>query len=132
MKTALYAAILGLMQVSLTSYVVFGRWRYGVSLGDGGERDMRRRVRAHGNFTEIVPMSLILLYLAEQSVLSQQVMWIHVFGGAIVLGRVLHVVGMTRQRSVNRLRQTGMVLNLGVLSILPLWLLYGLRDQILP
>lgn len=78
MKTALYAAILGLMQVSLTSYVVFGRWRYGVSLGDGGERDMRRRVRAHGNFTEIVPMSLILLYLAEQSVLSQQVQWVHV------------------------------------------------------
>ena len=37
MITAWYAALLGLMQVSLTTYVVFGRWRYGVSLGDGDE-----------------------------------------------------------------------------------------------
>lgn len=130
MITAWYAALLGLMQVSLTTYVVFGRWRYGVSLGDGDERDMRRRIRAHGNFIEIVPMSLILLYLAEQHLLSQQALWVHIFGVMTVLGRVLHVIGMTRKRSVNKLRQAGMTLNLGALSILSLWLLYGVSQQL--
>ena len=131
MITALYAAILGLMHVSLTSYVVFGRWRYGVSLGDGAEKEMQRRIRAHGNFTETTPISLILLYFAEQHLFTQQEIWTHTFGLMMVIGRILHVVGMTRKRSVNRFRQVGMTLSLGAMSLLSLWLLYSTVTHLL-
>ena len=130
MITAFYAGILGVLHISLTSYVVFGRWRYSVSLGDGGEEDMRRRIRAHGNFIEVVPMSLILLYLAEQHLLEQRAPWVHSLGVMIVLGRLLHTIGITRKRSVNKLRQAGMTLNLGALTLLSLGLLYGAGERL--
>lgn len=123
MITVFYAAILGLIHASLTMYVVFGRWRYLVSLGDGDESGMQRRIRAHGNFTEIVPISLILLYLGEQHVFVQRASWVHAFGAMIVIGRLLHVIGITRKRSVNKLRQSGMVLNLSAITLLSIWML---------
>ena len=37
----------------------------GVGIGDGGDRDMNRAVRVHGNAAESVPVALLLLLLAE-------------------------------------------------------------------
>ena len=129
--TALYAALLGLIHTALTMYVVFGRWRYRVSLGDGDEKDMRRRIRAHGNFIETAPISLILLYLAERYVFIGQSSWVHAFGVMIVLGRLLHILGITRRRSVNKLRQTGMVLSMSAITLLSMWLLYQASVELL-
>ena len=135
MISAFYGALLGMLYVVLTLHVIFGRWKYKVSLGDGGEKELRRRIRAHGNFTENVPFTLVLLFLAESTQLSlfglENAVWIHLFGIALCLGRSLHALGFRHHRSVNLLRQIGMALSLTVSGCLALWLCIVLLPRIL-
>lgn len=64
-----YAALLALLLLALSMRVVDGRRRFGVNLGDGGNAAMQRRIRAHANFIEYVPLLLILLALLEAAAL---------------------------------------------------------------
>lgn len=125
MITALYTSILGILWLGLTMYVILGRWKYEVSLGDGGERDLNRRIRAHANFMETVPLAVILLWFGEMYVLIPHV--VHSMGIALVIGRILHAYGMLfRKRSTNRFRQMGMTLTMTVMGIASVWLSAGL------
>ena len=56
MITALYTSLLGMLWLGLTMYVILGRWKYEVSLGDGDEKDLNRRIRAHANFSQPPPL----------------------------------------------------------------------------
>ncbi len=86
--TTAYAAALGLLYVPLSFAVIRSRRRSGVSLGDGGQQELQRRVRAHANFAEYVPIVLILLLLAE---LGGAAPWrLHLSGASLLLGRCLH------------------------------------------
>ena len=125
MITALYTSILGILWLGLTMYVILGRWKYEVSLGDGGERDLNRRIRAHANFMETVPFALMLLWFGEMYVWTPHV--VHSMGIALVVGRILHAYGMLfRKRSTNRFRQMGMTLTMTVMGIASVWLSAGL------
>jgi len=110
--TPIYAAIFALMLVGLASYVIKMRYKHRVSLGDGGNKDMLKAIRAHGNFIEYVPMSLILMGMLELNGESTTVL--HAFGGALLVGRVLHAPGLNF-KGTSKLRQIGMVLTFGVL-----------------
>ena len=130
MITALYTSLLGILWLGLTMYVILGRWKYEVSLGDGGEKDLNRRIRAHANFMETVPFAVILLWFGEMYVLIPHV--VHSMGIALVIGRTLHAYGMLcRKHSTNRFRQTGMTLTMTVMGINALWLFVGLIDGLL-
>ena len=59
--TSLFAALLALMLFTLTMTVIVTRMTTKTDLGDGDNPAMFRRIRAHGNFVEYVPMGLILL-----------------------------------------------------------------------
>ncbi len=49
---------------------------------------MLRRVRAHANFSEYVPLVLVLMGLLE---ISGTATWIvHAIGGSLLMGRLLH------------------------------------------
>ena len=63
--TALYAALLGLMQIALQQLVGRERLRVDVSLGDGSDPKLREAMRRHGNFLEQVPLTLLMLALLE-------------------------------------------------------------------
>ena len=63
--TALLASLLGLMYVWLAVKVVMLRRYHRVSIGGAGHNDLEMAIRAHGNFSEYVPISLILLACAE-------------------------------------------------------------------
>ena len=63
--TPIYAGLLTLVFVALSVRVIGGRRMAGVGLGDGGNRLLLRKTRAHGNFAEYVPFALILMALAE-------------------------------------------------------------------
>ena len=65
-----------------------GRGTAKVSLGDGGDPMLIRRIRGMGNFVEYVPLALILLGLAEANGASAIALWI--CGGSLVVGRLLH------------------------------------------
>ncbi len=112
--TALYAGILALVLVGLSLYVVRGRWANKVSVGDGGNADMLKRMRAHANFIEYVPIALIGLYLLE--VTRHSVYLLHVLGIALVVARLMHPFGMVR-KSPNPFRAGGAVITLCILIV---------------
>lgn len=125
MVSALYAALLALIQVALTMNVVRYRMAQSVSLGtERGNSELMRAVRAHGNFIEIVPISLILLMLGD---LQGAPHWcLHSLGILIVVGRAFHIYAILKcPNSVGLPRGIGMVMNLFSLilgALLNLWL----------
>ena len=59
------AAVFGLLHVIFTLRVGNYRFKSKISLGDGGDLELRNRVRAHGNFIENVPIALLLILLND-------------------------------------------------------------------
>jgi uncharacterized membrane protein YecN with MAPEG domain len=122
MITIIYAALLGLLYVGLTLFVVHGRWTYKIGLGDGNNSAMQRRIRMHGNFAEYVPLALILLLLIDYAEYPGII--VHGLGIALVVGRIAHAVGIHESPNFTIQRFIGMVLTLGMIlvsSILLLW-----------
>ncbi len=87
--TLLYGGLLALWFFILSVRVIQGRFGAGSpSLGDGGNPVMLRRIRAHANFAEYVPLVLVLMGFLE---ISGAAAWqLHVIGAALLLGRLLH------------------------------------------
>lgn len=92
MITGLYAALLGLIFLALSHYVIAGRKRYGVALGEGGNDDLAVRVRIHGNFAESVPIALILMMLVEMQ--GAPLLSLHAMGLVLITGRIAHIAGL--------------------------------------
>lgn len=90
--TALYAALNVLLTVGLGLNVSRLRGKYKVFRGDGGHAELLSAIRAHGNNVEHVPLALILLLVAE--LCGGQSVALHVFGGALFVGRLAHALGM--------------------------------------
>ena len=91
--TGLYGGCLGLLLVVLSIRVVRMRDRFKTGIGSGGEPELARAIRVHGNFVEYVPLSLILLATLE---IQGAAVWVlHFFGAALLLGRVLHAWGLS-------------------------------------
>ncbi|MGB8314792.1 MAG: MAPEG family protein [Aestuariivirga sp.] len=90
--TSAYAAILGLVAIFLSFHVIQLRAKSGVSLLDGGNTALKERIRQHGNFTEYVPLALILMGFAEAGGATST--WLHVIGGILVVSRLIHPFGI--------------------------------------
>ncbi|MAZ04590.1 MAG: hypothetical protein CMN56_15760 [Sneathiella sp.] len=121
--TPIFAALLGLIFFFLSLRTSLVRRRAKVSLGDGGNTELQMAIRAHGNFIEYVPISLLLMAFLEMRTVSIYV--IIVLGVMLVAGRCCHAIGISRANASFRLRQIGAVLSLLVLLIASLWLLYS-------
>lgn len=111
--TALYGGILGLIYFVLTINVIRYRFSLQVDLGDGGHKSLNRAIRAHANFAEYVPLTLLLIGLAE-ALLTRQFI-IHLLGGGLVLGRAAHGWGLARASGASPGRMIGMLLTMVVL-----------------
>ncbi len=104
--TPVYAGLLALLFVLLSTRVIRFRRTARVSLGDGGDEELRRRIRVHGNFIEYAPLTLVLMLLAE---LQGQPAWaIHLIGGLLVIGRTAHAYGVSQSPQILALRVVGM------------------------
>jgi hypothetical protein len=112
--TLFFAACCALMQCLLTVLVIRRRLKSGVYFLDGGDDPLLRRIRAHGNFAETVPMALLLMALLEFSGLGR--VWLIVFGVALLLGRVIHATSLLTNHATWS-RSLGMALTIGVISI---------------
>ena len=113
MITALYAGLLTILLFVLSIRVIGLRGNPAFSFiahGKGDEELLQRAIRAHGNFTEYVPMMLILLAFLELSDTSE--FKLHLLGGAFSLGRVMHGVCFGFMRSNMLLRVGGTALTL--------------------
>ena len=112
--TLFFAACCALMQCLLTVLVIRRRLKAGVYFLDGGDDPLLRRIRAHGNFAETAPITLLLMALLEFSGLGR--VWLIVFGVALLLGRVIHATSLLTNHAAWS-RSLGMALTIGVISI---------------
>lgn len=90
--TILYAGILGVMSIVLSSFAGSLRGKLKISVGDNGNPDLLLAVRRHANFTEYVPLALILIGCLEVNGVSATT--IHAMGASLVVARVFHAVGL--------------------------------------
>ena len=116
-----YAAALALMYVALSAVVIRTRRHAGVALGFGSDETLQRRIRMHGNFAEYVPLTLLLLALAELG--GATPFSLHILGVTLVAGRLLHAWGVSQ--AAGHLRVAGMAATLTALSLTALLLLVG-------
>lgn len=120
--TGLYAALLALLIIGLAVRVMLLRRNTSIGLGDGGNRTLACAVRAHGNAIEYAPIGLILLLVLE---LNQTLpLLLHVFGIALVLGRVVHALGLSATPGTSAGRLIGAGLTLLVLLAMALMLIW--------
>jgi len=90
--TALYASLLALLVILLALVTVKLRRSLRVGMGDGGNRDLQRAIRAHGNATEYIPLFLILLAVYEAN--QGGALTLHIVGAVFFISRVLHAWGL--------------------------------------
>ena len=121
--TALYASLVGLLLIFLSSRVVRWRRQLSVGLGDGGEEDLLRAQRVQANFIEYVPIALILLAAAESQGLTG---WsLHTGGAILVVARLLHAWGLSKSSGRTFGRFWGTLLTWVVILALSLANIYG-------
>ena len=102
----IYAAIFAVMLVALSLRVAKTRGDVRVAIGDGGNIVLRRAIRVQGNFTEYVPMALILFTFVEMQGWPRWL--VHGFCLVLLAARALHAYGIAQEPEDIRLRATGM------------------------
>jgi len=98
-----------------------------ISVGDGGNEALVRRMRAHSNFTEYTPFFLILLGLVELAVGSS--LWLWAVGGLYILVRLLHAFGMDGRTRLRMIGILGTMLILFGLAVYALVIPYLAKPQ---
>lgn len=116
--TLLVASLHVLLYIVLTVRVVLLRRSTRIGVGSGGDPAMALRVRVHGNFAEYVPLALLMLALLELCAVPAALLW--TFGLALLLGRVLHAIGLGGSAGYSFGRFSGALLTLVVLLAMAL------------
>lgn len=86
--SAVFIGVFAVLQVPLTVLVGYRRARTGVQFFDGGDAVLLRRMRAHGNYTETVPIVLLAMLAAELTGAPAWLLWVG--GMSLLVGRVMH------------------------------------------
>ena len=111
----LYIGLAAILLIVLSGRVMQLRYRHRVGLGDGGQPDLVRAIRVQANFVEYVPVALLLLLCVD---LVGDPKWIvHVLGILLLVGRVLHAYGLSRNSNESFGRASGTVLTLVVIVV---------------
>ena len=86
--TALFIGVFVLLQIPLTVMVGYRRAQTGIQFFDGGDQILLRRMRAHGNYTETVPIVLLAMAAAELTGAPAWLLWTG--GLSLLVGRLMH------------------------------------------
>jgi uncharacterized membrane protein YecN with MAPEG domain len=107
---ALWAGLNLLILLVLSLLVVRQRQRHKVVFGDGGgdAPDLARAIRAFGNAAEYIPTGVA--GLGVLALAGGRAFEIYLIGFVLVLGRLAHAVGLSREAGASKLRSAGMVL----------------------
>ncbi|RYC29982.1 glutathione S-transferase [Lichenibacterium minor] len=124
--TAAFAAVLALVYAGLTVWVMLSRTSKGTLQGDGGDAGLEKRVRAHGNFGEYVPLALVVIALLEggggSHGLVLTLLWL------LLIGRLLHPAGLFARPNTAQMfacRGGGMLATLAAIVVGAVALLLG-------
>jgi uncharacterized protein len=105
---SLYIAILIVMAVVLSANVAFRRGSLQIGIGDGGNAQMARYMRVHGNFLENAVLAIGGLIML--AVIGAPAWSVHSVGISMIIGRILHAVGISRNSGASFGRVAGMIL----------------------
>jgi uncharacterized membrane protein YecN with MAPEG domain len=118
--------LLGLIYAVLSIRVARLRGAKRVSLGDGGDPELQRWIRAHANFIEYVPICLILIWALVPYYGYRTIAGL---AGMLVVARLLHAAGLLGYVGFGRV--AGAALTLIVLLISSVWIaLMGLNIRL--
>jgi len=106
--TGLYVALGVLLVLVLAIRVVVRRWTLRIGIGDGDDKELRKRIRAHGNAIEYLPIGLLALLLLDLD--GTTPVLLHVFGVALILARAVHAFGLSRTGGTSPERAVGITL----------------------
>ena len=115
------AASLALVNIWLSMRIGKVRQSEKISIGDGGNDLLSRRMRAQLNFAENTPLVLILIAAIE--IAGRGGMWLKAVGAIYALGRVAHGIGMDggsleRGRMIGTIVTMLTLLGLAVVAVL--------------
>ena len=120
--TTLYAGLNGLVALWLAINVTRNRAKREIDMGDGGDADMQRVVRVHGNNSEYTPLVLILLALIE--IVGAPALTIHVLGGGLLAARVFHAQGFYSKAGLTPGRLVGQSVTWLVVALASIYAIY--------
>ena len=104
--TTIIASALTIIFIRLSFAVIHLRRKNQVGLGSGGHEDLERAIRAQGNFSEYVPLGLILIACLE---LNGAPWWLVAAPGlSLIIGRLIHAKGINMPPPDFRKRVLGM------------------------
>lgn len=103
------ASLLGLIFIGLSYRVVSIRRVVKIGIGTGGNESLSLAVRAHANFTEYVPLALILLFLLVANEGHAGIVGA-VLAVLLVVARLLHAIGLSGSAGYSMGRFVGTVI----------------------
>lgn len=119
--TAVSAALLGLLLMGLAARVSQLRMRHKVQWGDGGNPEVLRAIRAHGNTAEHAPIFLLLALAYELTAGATPVLM--GLCAAFIVARLAFVAGVVG-RGLHRFRMFGALFTYLLQGVLALGLLW--------
>ena len=119
----IYASLLAIIFVALSVRTLRLRRSLKIAIGDAGDNRMLRAMRVHSNFAEYVPFALFLIYLVETD--GATPILIHALGLCLLIGRLSHAIGVSRDNEQFQYRVAGMALTFTVLLVSSAYLLFA-------
>ena len=123
-----YAALLAGFFIFLSMRVVRIRRQEKIGVGDGNNVRLRRAIRVHGNFAEYVPLALILAAFVEMQQYATII--VHALCWILIVGRLIHAYGVSREKEDYRFRVAGMVLTFTTIAVSALLLAGSFLSQV--
>lgn len=84
----------GIIQIPMTVAVGMLRVKTGIQFMDGGSQTLLRVMRAQANFTETVPITLLVMAAAEYTGTSAALLWAG--GSSLLLGMIVHYIPVAK------------------------------------
>ena len=105
--TLMYAGFFGLFGIYLSARAGIYRGTAGASIlyGEPVNWELAERVRVHQNFTEYVPIVLILMGLIEAN--GGNSWFLYIVGDLLIIARIAHLVGLKHDNMAHKGRAIG-------------------------
>lgn len=123
MIISVYAAILAILFAFLSMRVIRLRRQLQIGLGDAGDKNMLRAISVHSNFSEYVPISLLLIFLVESQ--AGYSWFVHGLGVCLLVGRLSHAYGVSQTNENYNFRVFGMAMTFTSIISSSVYLLFA-------
>lgn len=92
-SSLIYIALSFFLNFFLSFRIIGLRRKLKIGIGTGGNEELARAVRAHGNLVEHAPFILLMLFILD--VTKSSFYLVHALGFLFILGRLLHAWGIS-------------------------------------